>query len=107
MLSRGNSRRTRLGKAPAEGSSGKDRFLLRIEEHTRGGSCLRPPSETRAPPRYASPLEVHMVPNTAAATTESSLHRLLVSRRDVILTGWVKEQLRDANQESQSASELR
>jgi len=48
-----------------------------------------------------------MVPNTAVATTESSLHRLVVSRRDVILTGWVKEQLRDGSQDSQSAAELR
>src|SRR5689334_14673988 len=44
---------------------------------------------------------------TTAAQAQSSLNRLVVNRRDVILTEWVKEQLRDSNHESQSAAELR
>jgi rsbT co-antagonist protein RsbR len=48
-----------------------------------------------------------MPANTAVAQTESSLHRIVVGRRNVILTDWVKEQLRDGNPESQSAAELR
>ena len=48
-----------------------------------------------------------MVPTTAVRQGESSLHRIVVSRREAILTDWVKEQLRDSNQESQSAAELR
>src|SRR6185437_9745983 len=69
----------------------------------------RPPSERESLPLshpcVSLALEVSVPNLTVAASSE--FRRLIVERRDEVLTAWVKEQLRESHAESLPAAELR